>query len=207
MGCPRQRRDLEFTTSGLNIITGRSSTGKSALSEIVEYCFGRSSFNIPEGIIRDRVSWYAVKYQFDGEQVLVAKPAPRSGASECSTVMIRRGSEVQIPDYEDLLINDNDDGVEALLTRLLGIPENTTDVPLEHSRESYDANIKHTRYYLFQKQEFVTSKAQLFYRQNEDYQPQAIKDTFPILFGVASAERFTLEAELRALRRQHRLTE
>lgn len=201
-----RRRDLEFTTSGLNIITGRSSTGKSALSEIVEYCFGRSSFNIPEGIIRDRVSWYAVKYQFDGEQVLVAKPAPRAGASECSTVMIRRGSEVQIPEYEDLLINDNDDGVEALLTRLLGIPENTTDVPLEHSRESYDANIKHTLYYLFQKQEFVTSKAQLFYRQNEDYQPQAIKDTFPILFGVASAERFTLEAELRALRRQHRLS-
>lgn len=200
-----QRRDLEFNTSGLNIITGRSSTGKSALSEIVEYCIGRSSFNIPEGIIRERVSWYAVKYQFDGEQVLVAKPAPRAGASECSTVMIRRGNDVQIPDFEGLLVNDNDDGVEALLTRLLGIPENTTDVPLEHSRESYDANIKHTLYYLFQKQEFVTNKAQLLYRQNEDHQPQTIKDTFPVLFGVASADRFKLEAELRTLRRQHRL--
>ena len=33
-----RRRDLPFKIVGLNIITGRSSTGKSALSEIIEYC-------------------------------------------------------------------------------------------------------------------------------------------------------------------------
>ena len=31
-----QRRDLLFKIDGLNVITGRSSTGKSALSEIIE---------------------------------------------------------------------------------------------------------------------------------------------------------------------------
>ena len=31
-----QRRDLQFKVDGLNVITGRSSTGKSALSEIIE---------------------------------------------------------------------------------------------------------------------------------------------------------------------------
>lgn len=59
-----QRRDLPFNVDGLNVITGRSSTGKSALSEIIEYCMGRSTFNVPEGIIRDKVSWFAVIYQF-----------------------------------------------------------------------------------------------------------------------------------------------
>ncbi|HHS9796923.1 TPA: hypothetical protein ACTW4K_005259, partial [Klebsiella quasipneumoniae subsp. similipneumoniae] len=49
-----QRRDLHFKVNGLNVITGRSSTGKSALSEIIEYCMGRSTFNVPEGIIRDK---------------------------------------------------------------------------------------------------------------------------------------------------------
>lgn len=39
-----QRRDLKFKADGLNIITGRSSTGKSALSEIIEYCMG--TFNV-----------------------------------------------------------------------------------------------------------------------------------------------------------------
>ncbi|MCW9276910.1 hypothetical protein N5I83_29260, partial [Klebsiella variicola] len=76
-----QRRDLQFKVNGLNVITGRSSTGKSALSEIIEYCMGRSTFNVPEGIIRDKVSWFAVIYQFSQEQVLIAKPTPNAGAT------------------------------------------------------------------------------------------------------------------------------
>ena len=63
-----QRRDLQFKVGGLNVITGRSSTGKSALSEIIEYCMGRSTFNVPEGVIRDKVAWFAVIYQFRQEQ-------------------------------------------------------------------------------------------------------------------------------------------
>jgi DNA repair ATPase RecN len=48
-----RRRDVAFH-DGLNVITGRSSTGKSALSDIIEYCMGRSTFNVPEGIIRSK---------------------------------------------------------------------------------------------------------------------------------------------------------
>lgn len=201
------RRDLTFNTDGLNIITGRSSTGKSALSEIVEYCIGRSTFNIPDGVIEESVSWYAVIYQFDGEQVLVAKPTPKSGATSCSTVMVRRGQNITPPAFEELQVNDDDTGVVNLLSRLLGIPENITDVPMEQSRVSFEANVKHTLYYLFQKQGFVTNKDQLFYRQNEDHQPQTIRDTFPILFGAASAEKFKLSAELRSLQRQQRINQ
>ena len=87
-----QRRDLQFKVDGLNVITGRSSTGKSALSEIIEYCMGRSSFNVPEGVIRDKVAWFAVIYQFENEQVLVAKPTPPGGGASCSTAMLRRGA-------------------------------------------------------------------------------------------------------------------
>jgi hypothetical protein len=94
-----RRRDLTFHLNGLNVITGRSSTGKSALSEIIEYCMGRSTFNVPEGAIRDRVSWFAVIYQFNGEEVLVAKPSPGSGRSSCSTAMARRGSELSAPEF------------------------------------------------------------------------------------------------------------
>ena len=201
------RRDLPFKTEGLNIITGRSSTGKSALSDIIEYCMGRSSFNVPDGVIEESVSWYAVKYQFDGEQVLVAKPAPKFGADKCTTTMIRRGQEVFVPEFSELQVNGDDEAVVSLLSRLLGIPENATDVPMEQSRVSFDANIKHTLFYLFQKQEFVTSKTQLLYRQDEQYLPQTIRDTFPILFGVASSEKFKMTAELRSLQRQLRLNQ
>jgi len=97
-----QRRDLGFKVDGLNVITGRSSTGKSALSEIIEYCMGRSSFNVPEGVIRDKVAWFAVIYQFETEQVLVAKPTPPSGGASCSTAMLRRGTHLQVPDFNEL---------------------------------------------------------------------------------------------------------
>ena len=200
-----QRRDLRFKVDGLNVITGRSSTGKSALSEIIEYCMGRSSFNVPEGVIRDKVAWFAVIYQFDKEQVLIAKPTPPGGGASCSTAMLRRGTQLQVPEFKDLAVNTDDDNIVELLSRLLGIPENRTDVALEHSRNSYDANVKHTFYYLFQKQGLVANKDQLFYRQNEQHQPQTIRDTLPILLGVSSQDRYELESRLRMAQRDLRL--
>jgi len=202
-----QRRDLEFKLDGLNVITGRSSTGKSALSEIVEYCMGRSSFNVPEGVIRDKVAWFAVIYQFDREQVLVAKPTPAKGGASSSTAMLRRGTELLAPSFGDLAVNSDDESVVTLLSRLLGIPENRTDVALGHSRESFDANVKHTFYYLFQKQGLVANKDQLLYRQNEQFQPQAIRDTLPILLGVSSHDRYELDSKLRVAQRELRLKE
>ena len=127
-----QRRDLQFKVDGLNIITGQASTGKSALSDIIEYCMGRSSFNVPEGVIRDKVAWYAVIYQFESEQVLVAKPTPPRGGASCSTAMLRRGTELHPPLITELLVNSDDEAVVTILSRLLGIPENRTDVALEH---------------------------------------------------------------------------
>lgn len=202
-----QRRDIAFRTDGLNVITGRSSTGKSALSEIIEYCMGRSTFNVPEGVIRDKVSWFAVIYEFPNEQVLIAKPTPEGGTASCSTAMQRRGPTLSAPSFAELKVNTDDNAVVSLLSRLVGIPENKIAVPDDQSRGSYDATIKHTYYYLFQKQGIVANKDQLFYRQNEQFQPQAIRDTLPILLGSSSNERYEWDAQLRAARRELKLAE
>ena len=167
---------------------------------------GRSSFNVPEGIIRDKASWFAVIYQFEKEQVLIAKPTPPGGGASCSTAMLRRGGQLQVPEFKDLAVNTDDDSIVELLSRLLGIPENRTEVALEHSRDSYDANVKHTFYYLFQKQALVANKDQLFYRQNEQFQPQAIRDTLPILLDVSSHDRYELESKLRLAQRDLRIS-
>src|SRR4051812_26784488 len=153
-----RRRDVNFHLDGLNVITGRSSTGKSALSEIIEYCMGRSTFNVPEGVIRDKVAWFAVVYQFPQEQVLIAKSTPSAGGTSCSVAMQRRGAQLAAPAFDELVVNTDDDAIVAFLSRLLGIPENRTDVAMEHSRDSYEANVKHTYYYLFQKQGIVANK-------------------------------------------------
>ncbi|MEZ9435099.1 hypothetical protein AB4224_17340 [Vibrio lentus] len=58
---------------GLNVITGRSSTGKSALLEIFDYCFGCSEFNIPEGIITKNTQIYFVLMNMDSVDLLLAR--------------------------------------------------------------------------------------------------------------------------------------
>ena len=50
---------VEFV-SGVNVITGKSSTGKSAMIEIFDYCFGSSEFNVPVGIITDNAQLYFI---------------------------------------------------------------------------------------------------------------------------------------------------
>lgn len=195
-------RELNLHSAGLNIITGSSSTGKSALSEIIEFCMGRSDCNIPEGVIRDKVSWYLVIYDFGGKEVMVAKKAPKDRASSSSIAMLRKGHNLKPPIFDDLKPNSDDDTVESTLTRELGIKQNSIQVDDDHTRTVYEANIKHTYYYLFQKQELVSNKVQLLYRQNEPFQPQTIKDTFPIIFGISSENQYELEIKIKRAKRQ-----
>lgn len=200
-------RRISFKVHGLNIITGRSSTGKSALSDIVEYCMGRSDFNIPEGPIRDKVAWYAVIFQFSGEQVMIAKRAPAPNAASCSRAMILRGATVEPPAFRELDQNADDEAVGSLLSELVGIPVVKTEVQEKQSRSSYFASIKHTLFYLFQKQGLIANKDQLFYRQNEPFMPQVIKDTLPILLGLAADNRLETDQQLRVARRDVKIAQ
>jgi predicted ATPase len=60
-----RRRILSLNAGRVNIITGASKTGKSALIDIVDYCFGASECKVPEGPIRRSVSWFGLKLQLD----------------------------------------------------------------------------------------------------------------------------------------------
>ena len=56
-----EKRELTFRSGCLNVITGDSKTGKSAIIDIIDYCLGRSSCNVAEGVIRRSVAWFAVR--------------------------------------------------------------------------------------------------------------------------------------------------
>lgn len=162
---------------------------------------GRSGFGVPEGAIRDKVSWFSVIYEFDEEQVLIAKPAPELGKLQCSVAMVRRGKNLSPVPYSTLETNTDDDAIVNLLSRLLGIVENRTRVSEHESRTEFKVNVKHTFYYLFQKQGLIANKDQLFYRQSEPFMHQALRDSWPILFGATSDDQFDLTSRLRAAKR------
>jgi hypothetical protein len=200
-------RTLDFRLGSVNIITGKSSTGKSALIEIIEFCLGRSEFKVPEGVIRDAVAWYGVIYQLDQTQVLIAKPAPAPQANSQSQVYLETGTEITPPPFDELVPNTTDAAVTEYLSRLIGISPNQ-NIPEEgQSRGALEATLRHTSFYLFQKQGVVANEDLLFHRQSEPFIPQTIKDTLPYFLGVVQEDRLKLIQELREARRALRLAQ
>jgi hypothetical protein len=66
-------RELPLQPGRVNVVTGASKTGKSALVDIVDYCFGASQCRVPEGPIRRCVSWFGVRLQLDKGQAFIAR--------------------------------------------------------------------------------------------------------------------------------------
>ena len=69
-------RVVKLQTGALNIITGASKTGKTALIEIIDYCLGSDECYIPEGIIRRSTSWVGLRLLVDSGQVFYRKENP-----------------------------------------------------------------------------------------------------------------------------------
>ena len=200
-------RRLNFKPGRVNIITGKSGTGKSAFLRIVEFCLGKSDFNIPEGRIRDSVAWYAVLYEINGTPILVAKPAPAQNALSQSSVYLKIGGLENQPMFSELQPNTNDDAVVAEISRRIGISPNLNIPDEGQSRNPLEANIKHTHFYLFQEQSLIASEKLLFHQQSEPFIPQAIKDTFPYFLGAIKENQLELDLKLRIARRELRLAQ
>ncbi|MGO9273218.1 MAG: DUF3732 domain-containing protein [Terriglobia bacterium] len=192
----------------MNVITGRSLTGKSAIIEIIDYCLGRSTFTVPEGVIRESVAWYAVVFRLgDGSEAIVAKPAPAPLAISQSQCHFEVASTITLPALPDLKASSNDDAVSAALSKRIGITPNLHVPPPTSSRGELEADIRHTTYYLFQDQGLIASKDLLFHRQGEEYISQTIKDTLPYFLGAVNPERVKLEHELRLANRRLKLAQ
>lgn len=200
-------RDLPFRLGKLNVITGQSRTGKSAIIDIVDYCLGRGTFNIFEGVNRDIIAWYGVMLRVGAADVFCAKPAPRGNAASQTSAYFRIASSLELPSFKELGPNTNDEGLIRELSALLSISPNLSTPAENHTRLPVEATIDHTKYYLFQEQSEIANRAFLFHRQSEQFMPQAIKDTLPYLLGAVPEDRLALVREERGLQRQLKLYE
>ena len=81
-----------FGTGALNIVTGASKTGKSAIIDIIDYVTGRSECNVADGVIRKYVGWYALLFQLNHGHLFVARRNPEVGERTSGDVYMDRGS-------------------------------------------------------------------------------------------------------------------
>src|SRR5262245_23618396 len=119
-----RHRILPLKAGQVNIITGASKTGKSALVDIVDYCFGAGECRVPEGPIRRSVSWFGLKLQLDSGQAFIARRCPSVRAASSEDCFVEVGNEVEIPDANELRQTTNTKGLSALLTSWAGIQDN-----------------------------------------------------------------------------------
>jgi hypothetical protein len=200
-GYNNERRILPLKTGAVNIITGKSKTGKSVIGDIIDYCFGGTSCNIAEGFVRDHVAWYGLHLEHNGEYLFIARENPPQGQSSTNKCCYLLGTK-EIPENISTMTPVNNEGIENLLSDKIGISENIYRPPLNQSRDPLSANIRHTLYYCIQNQDELASQKILFHRQSEDFMTQAIKDTFPYFLGVINENALALESELTRLKRE-----
>ncbi|MDA5095021.1 DUF3732 domain-containing protein [Aliiroseovarius sp. KMU-50] len=191
---------------GLNIVTGKSKTGKSAIIDIVDYCLGRGTYNVAEGEIRRKVSWFGLHLSNRGDEVFIARDNPGPGTSTGSKVFFRRGTFANYPEIDEILKNTTENSLQQFTTQFAGISENQHR-PESGTRLPLSASIKHALWLCFQPQGLVASKDQLFHRMNEPYLPQAFKDTLPYFLGAVEEEHFKYMSELDELTKRLRLLE
>ena len=204
-GYNKKVRHLHFNLGKVNIITGKTKSGKSVVGDIIDYCLGSDSCNIADGIVRNNVSWYGLLLQLKNEQIFVARKNPENSQQSTTICYIEIGDNLTVPQNCNFSSNTNVDGIKEVLSRRIGILENLHTPSNGYTRLPLAANIRHSLYYCFQGQDEIAAKNFLFHHQYEDFIEQAIKDTIPYFLGVINEENLALENEKSILKRQLKL--
>lgn len=198
-----RRRDIAFQPGRVNILTGESKTGKSALLDMVEYCLGRDSIMMPVGPITSAVVWYAALFQMPGgSRAFVARPAPREGAASTQQAMLEFGGpDLNLLPLERIGVNCDTRSLREQLGRRIGIEENLTD-PGEFSlRAPLEANLGHATLLCLQGQDEIANRNYLFHRQAEAGIEQALKDALPYFLGAVPRDQALKRSQLRDAKR------
>lgn len=199
-----ERRVLSLRPGKMNIITGDSKTGKSALISIVDYCLGSSSCAVPEGVIRNNVAWYGVRFSDGAAQHFVARRSPDPGRTTTSDAYYTLGAEVALPESATISATTNIDSVVERLTAIVGIGLNLHEPPEGQTRDPLSAKLRNALAFVFQPQSEISQPGFLFHKQSDNWVALSIKDTLSYFLGAVDDDFVAKKAKLKDLRRELR---
>ena len=191
---------------GLNIITGRSSTGKSAIIELFDYCTGNSENTIPEGVITDNAELYFVVIHAKETYLVIARTQNKKSTEafykiETEEIDIEHLGKayfkqeyfVQLKSFRDELgrffginISDTDESEEALKFKP------------RKGRPSFRNMVS----FMLQHQNLVANKHSLFYRFDEKEKRERVIDEFKIFAGFVDQRYYIINRELEEKRQE-----
>lgn len=199
------KRFISFN-DGLNIITGDSKTGKSALIEIVDYCLFSSRSSIPVGKITEFASLFITIFKVNDFYIIVGRPAPNHGNTRTAYLNVELDYSVlenlELSYFDKLHLKPIKDDVQVEFEQYLGLSMNKLDI--KDSQSSGKLSIRDTVSFLFQHQNLIANKHALFYRFDDIHKRKRVIEALPVLMGVADAEYYELIKRQRELNRLKR---
>ena len=186
--------------AGLNVVTGKSSTGKSALIEIFDYCFGSGENTIPKGVITDSATIYYVALAVNNKSMVIARDPKTPTKAFFRRIEPFNTEEIQLhyfsanyfrplEDFKhyirDEFFLDIDDVDESLAAR----------ANRRFNQKAPRPSIRSFSSFMLQHQNLVANKHALFYRFDEKQKrDQAIEHT-KIFLGLVDQKFFHLKQE------------
>lgn len=195
-----RQREVLFEPGQVNIISGDSRTGKSAILGIIDYCFGAKECDVPEGKVRRNVSWFGLLLETPRGQAFVARQLPLGEGRSNEAVFVKTDSEVDIPNADELRQTTNREGLRSLLASWVGISDYLHEPPTGQTRAPLAATIRHALTYCLQSQNEIAQRRHLFHGSTDRDVAQAIRDTLPYFLGAVSDDYVASQQELKRVR-------
>ncbi|CAN7342342.1 DUF3732 domain-containing protein [Ensifer adhaerens] len=190
----KQRRFLTFLPNKVNVITGESHTGKTAILDIVDYCMFASEHGISESIINENVAWYGLRIHVNDKVYLLARRAPDGKLASLDYYFSSTG---ELPEAEPSR-NISESALKKLLSADFGLDQ---DVKIPFGGRTLRANSRVSlRYFLLFNtisQDIITHSDQFFDKQNQARYQEALPRIFDIAVGIDTVENI-LKREKRA---------
>jgi len=196
-------RIVEFAPGVVNVISGASKTGKSAVIPIIDYCLCSDNCAIPVGVIRENCSWFGVVIDTVEGQKLLARREPGDQQKTGDMILIE-APEVAVPERIAEKIT-NVDVVKAMLNRLAGLSSLEFEPGTDNGFKSRPS-FRDLMAFTFQPQNIVANPDVLFFKADTTEHREKLKTIFPYVLGAITAAilqaRFELDRLNRILRRK-----
>lgn len=184
---------------GLNIVTGKSSTGKSALIEIFDYCFGSTENTIPKGIITMNAAIYYVALAVNEQDIIIARDPDMTSKAFFRRVEKYNPNDIcrdyfnknyfrPLSEFKKHLRDfflDIDDVDESLAVRALR----------RHNAKAATPSIRSFSSFMLQHQNLIANKHALFYRFDEKSKRDQAIEHIKIFLGLVDQQFFHLSQE------------
>lgn len=191
-------RELDFHPGVVNVISGASKTGKSAVIPIIDYCLASDKCAIPVGVIRENCSWFGIVIDTVEGQKLLARREPGDQQSTGDMVLIEADT-VEIPDR----IEGKDTtqaNVKKVLDRLAGLTNLGFDPDSEAASQSRPS-FRDLMAFTFQPQNIVANPDVMFFKADTSEHRDKLKTIFPYILQAVTAEVLQARHELDRLNR------